>query len=72
MFDKYTGTCIRPLAGSLAKEARLNRTFSPVEVEQIFRSAKDIKPNELDEITLNLMKVKLLSIEDRNFTCSLG
>ena len=70
MFVKYIGTCT-PLAGSLAKEeARLNRTFSPV--EQIFRSTKDIKPNELDEITLNLMKVSLLSIEDRHFTCSLG
>ena len=55
----------------LKEEARLDRTFIPVEVDFFF-STKDIKPNGLDVIILNLMKVPLFCTEDRHSTCNLG
>ena len=41
------------------EEARLDRTFSPVDVETKILSTKDIKPHQLVAIMLNLMKVSL-------------
>ena len=56
---------------SQKEEARLDRTFSPVEVEHFFLSTKDIKPNELVAIMLKLMAVSLFSTEDSYFTCKI-
>ena len=57
---------------NINEEARLNMIFSPVEIEKKIISTKVIKPNELNAIMLNLMKVSLFCTDDGYFTCNLG